>query len=320
MPADLTYLVSRLRAIEAQMPDRGWYARLARTPPSQLLAPVRERFPGFEGVDAVHEFERGIEAEREAFALLLRSLVADRRVIEFLLCGEDFDNYILAWKARMTGGEAVLEPFGLTPPEAISAAVSGEDASALPPWLKEIHDRFAALAGSAAPADLDYAGRRAKWDRLLRTAPAEEARDWARLRIDAANIGAFVRLRRTSLRPDPPAAVWIPGGTIEHGRLAALFDEPLEEFFSFLGSTRWHSLPAKGFEAGMPAGRIAPALLRHLLALIGDARLRFFDLGAVLYSIELRGLAWTSLRLVFTGAMNRVPGDILAGRVEEFWD
>ncbi|MDD3642424.1 MAG: V-type ATPase subunit [Candidatus Krumholzibacteria bacterium] len=319
MAADYTYLVARLRAIESQMPDRAWYLRLARTPAPQLLAAVRERFPAFEGVDAVHDFERGIEAERAESRRLLRSLVADRDALLFLLAGDDFDNCVQAWKGRMTGAEAVLEPSGLASPRAISAAVESGDASGLPPWLKELHGSLAAMAGEATPAELDYAGENAKWDFLLRVAPGRGARDWARLRIDLANIKNFVRLRRSSLRPDPPAAVWIAGGTIEASRLARLFGEPLDEFFSMLASTRWHSLRASGFDAQVPAGLIDPILLGRLLDLLGDARLRFFDLSPVLYSIELRERAWTALRLVFVGAINRLPEEILAGKVEELY-
>lgn len=320
MAVDYTYIVARLRAIEASMPDRAWYVRLARTPAAQLLTAARERFPGFEGVDAVHEHEAGIDAERTGFVRLLSSLVRDGRALEFLFSGVDFDNYVQAWKGRMTGGEAVLEPFGLTPTEAIAGAVGEGDASGLPPWLKAVHDRFAALAQTGTPAELDYAGENAKWGHLLGVAPGSGARDWARLRIDMANIKNFVRLRRSSLRPDPPESVWIAGGTIEASRLAALFGEPVEEFFSLLSSTRWYALHASGFDAGMPPGRIDVLLRGRLLDLLGDARYRFFDIAPVLYSVELRERAWAALRLVFIGAINRLPEDMLAGRVEELFD
>lgn len=317
MAADHTYLVARLRSLEAGMPDRGWYGRLARTPAGQLLTTVRERFPGFEGIDAVHRFEEGIEAERAAFTALLAALAPDRRVLEFLLGGEDFDNYVQAWKGRMIHAEGVLTPFGLVPAEEIAAAVADGDPSKLPARLKELHDRFTALSQAATPAELDYAGENAKWDWLLHAAPEEGAREWARLRIDMANIKSFVRLRRTSLRPDPPPTVFIAGGTIEASRLAVLLDQPIEEFFSLLASTRWHGLAAAGFNAQTPAERIDALLLRRLLDLLGDARLRFFELAPVLYSIELRRRAWTLLRLVFTGAINGLPEDLLAARVED---
>ena len=319
MAADYTYAVARLRAIEAEMPDRAWYARLARTPPAQLLTAVRERFPGFEGTGAVHEFEQGIEAERAAFTALLRSLVGDRRALEFILAGCDFDNYVQAWKGRMTGGEPVLLPFGLTPPEAIASAVVDEDVSELPPWLKEVHDRFTSLAASVRPDELDYEGENAKWAFLLRAAPGGGALGWARLRIDMANIKSFVRLRRTSLRPDPPAAVWIAGGSIEPSRLAELYREPVEEFFSLLASTSWRGLLAAGFGPGMAGRAIDVLLRRELLDLLGDARYRYFDLPPVLYSIELRERAWTLLWLVFTGVINRLPEEYLAGLVEELF-
>ena len=58
MAVDFTYAVARLRAIEAAMPDRAWFMRMVRSPARQLLAGVREHYPGFEGVDALHDFER----------------------------------------------------------------------------------------------------------------------------------------------------------------------------------------------------------------------------------------------------------------------
>lgn len=313
---DYTYIVARLRAIEAGMPDRGWYLRLARTPRAQLLAAVRERFAGFEQVGELHEFEAGIEAEREDLVRLLRALIGDPRVLTFLLAGCDFDNFTLAWKARITGGVPVLYPFGLVEPEAIAAAAGGGDPSALPDYLKDLHALFLTLPEADAAA-VDYAGEGEKWSFLLRGAPGDAARDWARLRIDMANIGNFARLRIYSLRGRADPAVWIAGGSIEAPRLAALFGAPLEEFFAFLATTRWRALAGHGFEKGMPPGRIESALNRQLLELLSDAGLRFFDLVAVLQHMELRGRDWTLLRMVLAGRINLLPEELIAARVGE---
>ena len=64
LPVDYTYIVARLRAIEAELPDKAWFQRLARSDSGQLIGSLREHYRGFERVDEVDEFERGLEAER----------------------------------------------------------------------------------------------------------------------------------------------------------------------------------------------------------------------------------------------------------------
>ncbi len=316
MAVDYTYAVARLRAIEAAMPDRAWFMRMVRSPARQLLAGVREHYAGFEGVDALHEFEAGIEADMASLFDLFSSVLGNGAVTEFLRAGADFDNYILAVKGEMLGAEPVLVPYGLTRTEDVAAAAGSGDPTLLPVYLKELHDALAVSRDKELPAALDREGERAKWGFLLAAAPSEDARQWVRLRIDKANIKSFARLRMTGLRKGDTADVWIAGGTIEASRFASLYSEPFEDFLSFLGSTEWWGLPARGFDRGMEAWKIETALDAAMFDLTGGSRSRFFDVMPLLYHIELRERNARILRTIFTGRINNLPEDDMTESVE----
>ena len=316
MAVDLTYVVARLRAIEAGMPDRAWFMRMVRSPARQLLSGVREVYEGFEGVENLYEFEKGIEADLASLFDLFSSVLGQCPEVEFLRGAPDFDNYVLAVKGEMLGAEPVLVPYGLTGTEEVAAAAGSGDPTFLPAYLKELEDILKGPREKDLPVSVDRLGERAKWSFLLEAAPSEDARHWVRLRIDKVNIKSFARLRLTGLRIGDTADAWVPGGSIEASRFVSLYTEPFEDFLSFLGSTEWRGLPARGFDREMEARRIDTALDAVMFDLTGGSRSRFFDIMPLLYHIELRERNARILRTIFTGRINNLPEDNITQSVE----
>jgi V/A-type H+-transporting ATPase subunit C len=316
LAVDFTYAVARLRAIEASMPDRAWFMRMVRSDGRQLLSGAREYYAGFEQVEALHEFEKGIEADTASLFELLTSVLGECAETEFLRAAADFDNYVLAVKGRMLDAEPVLADTGTVPPDVIGTAAGSGDPSGLTDRLKKLHDVIAGPRDRDEPAALDREGEKAKWSYMLATAPSREAAEWVRLRIDRANIKSFARLRLTGLRRGGVSDVWIPGGTIEASRFASLYSEPFEDFLSFLGYTEWRGLLSRGFDREMPAWKIDTALDAQLLDLMSGARSRFFDIMPLLYHVELRERNARVLRTIFTGRINNLPEDDTAESVE----
>ena len=226
MAVDYTYVVARLRAIEADMPDRAWFMRMARSPARQLLTGVREYYAGFEGIEAVHEFEGGIEADMASLHDLFSSILGESPETRFLHAGLDFDNYVLAVKGKMLGAKPVFFPFGPTPVDVLKAASGSGDLTFLPEYLKRLDDTLAGFREKELSASLDREGERAKWEYLLSAAPSEEARHWVRLRIDRVNIKSFARFRLTGSWNGEVSDTWIAGGSIEASRFESLFSEP----------------------------------------------------------------------------------------------
>lgn len=299
------------------MPDRSWFMRMVRSPARQLLSGVREYYDGFEGVDEIHGFEAGIEADLSALFDLFSSVLGEGPETEFLRGAADFDNYVLAVKGEMLGAEPVLVPYGLTGTDVVAAAASSGDATFLPAYLKKLGETLTGPREKGLPISLDREGEREKWRFLLAAAPSEDARRWVRLRIDRVNIKAFARLRLTSLRKGDTTDLWVDGGTIEASRFASLFSEPFEDFLSFLGSTEWRGLPARGFGRDMEPWRIDAALDSAMFDLTSGSRSRFFDIMPLLYHIELRERNARILRTIFTGRINNLPEDAMIEGIEE---
>ncbi len=298
------------------MPDRAWFMRMVRSPARQLLSGVREYYDGFEGVDELHGFEAGIEADLASLFDLFSSVLGEGPVTEFLRASADFDNYVLAVKGGMLGAEPVLVPYGQAGTDVVAAAASSGDATFLPAYLKELGEILAGPREKGLPVSLDREGESAKWRFLLAAAPSEDARRWVRHRIDRGNIKSFARLRLTDLRKGDTADAWVAGGTIEASRFESLYPEPFEDFLSFLGSTEWRGLPARGFGRDMEAWRIDTALDSAMFDLTSGSRSCFFDIVPLLYHIELRERNARILRTIFTGRINNLPEDDMIESVE----
>jgi len=316
LSVDLTYAVARLKALEAEMPDGQWFLRLAGTDGKSLLEMIRERYPHFREIEALHLYEDAIEAEKRERLDLIGSIVRDGRTVEFIRSGYDFDDMVQAWKARMLGRQPFLASFGLLSPGEIAGVLESGDPVGLPPYMKRLHGMLLEASKDGDPAAVQYAGEKARWDHLRSIAPGAEARRWVALRIDSANIRIFLSLEWSDIRKNVPVEIWIEGGTLEASRLEQLRGDPAGDLFSFLAWTDWRSLAGEGFTGEMDRGAADHLIRKTLLDLIGRGRYRYFDIMPLLYHIELLDRNAELLRTVVTGRINRLPEKMVAGSVE----
>lgn len=316
MATDYTYIVSRLRAIEASMPDAGWFQRLARTKEESLLGSLRELYRGFDQIESLHDFEDALEAEKGAKLELISSLLPDRRDDSFIRSGYDFDNMVHYWKARKLGREPYLSGFGLVQVEEIEKAVATGNLTWLPQHLKDLHDKLQSVDGSQGPEVTEYAGESAKWEYLLENSPTGRAEEYVRFKIDLANIKTFIRLKRTRLRKEITDLIWIGGGGIDAATFNELMKEPEDELFTYLHVSSYRGLVSSGMSVSTPLWRVDSMLRLELLERIGESRYRFFDIVPVLYHLELQERDSNILRIIITGRLNRLPDEMLLERAE----
>jgi vacuolar-type H+-ATPase subunit C/Vma6 len=316
---DYTYMVARLRAIEAAMPDKAWFQRIARTPEDAALAALKEYYPAFEGLAILAEFERGLEAEKLGVLELISSLVPDHRVNEFFRAGYDFDNLVHMWKAFRLEVEPALVPFGLVDTELIVGAVRGEGRGDLPPYLGDLLKRLVAMGDASEPVDAELVGERAKWSYLRSIAPEEPAREYLRVKIDLMNIKNAVRLGRIGLRRTERGEVWLEGGEIEAQRWRDLATEPEEEILKYLEMTDYRNLIRLGLEPEMPLRRLEPLLRVLLFEHLDQSRYRFFDISPILFHLELHERNEQLVRAIVVGLMNGLPEDMILDKVDALY-
>lgn len=313
---DYTYAVARLRAIEAAMPDRAWFQRLARTPEDGILTVLKEHYPAFEGITSIAEFEQGIEAERLGVLELVTTLAPEVRVREFFRARYDFDNLVHTWKALKLGRKPALVPFGLVDTELIKEAVRDEKRGDLPDYLGDLLERIAALGDGGVLTEAAFTAERAKWRFLHSIAPGAMAEEYVRTKIDLANIKNAVRMLRSELRRTERETVWLEGGEIEAQRWQSLTREGEEEIMKLLETTNYRGLLRLGLERGMPLWRLEPLLRALLFERLEPSRYRFFDISPILYHVELHERNERLLRAVIVGQMNGLPEDMILEKID----
>ncbi len=316
MPRDYTYIVARLRALEAEMPDTSWFQRFVRSPVGGLVSMAREYFPGFEQVESAAGFEAGIEEERTLFMVFLTKLLGEGETVLFLRAGYDFDNLLHAWKAAKLGRASALTGAGLVDPELILEAVESEDPGMLPDHIGALLEMLGRHLEKADLSSAQFAGEALKYRFLLGIAPGGAASAYMRHKIDLANIVTLVRLKRSSLRATDPERSLLEGGLIDRDRLASLLKEPEEELYSFLRFSEYRGLLRFGLDQEADLWRISSASRSFLLDALGESRLEFFDISPLLYHIELRARNEHITRTVIVGKTNGIPDDAILERVE----
>jgi len=315
--ADFTYVVARLRAIEARLPDNAWFQRLARTGPDSLLAVLREHFAGFESVEKPGEFDRALDLERTSYLDLISRIIPDCRYTGFIKLRYDIDNLIRAWKAKKLGVETALYPYGNVEIDTISGSVEHESLNDLPVHLRELVLLMEkSLERNQSLAESQYAAESEKWKLLLEAAPDADAKKYVVHGIDISNIRAFVRLKRVPMRKEALEDVWIEGGEIDKWRLKELMPEPEEEFYSYLKLTSYRNLVSLGLDGAAPLWKVQAVLERAILELMRESRYEFFSFAPVLYHIELYEHHLNILRTIIVGVLNRLPEDMVAAQVD----
>jgi hypothetical protein len=313
---DYTYIVARLRSLEALSPERAWFERLARTPGENLLGALREHYRGFEAVGSPAEFERALETEKRSLLELVTGLLQEERPRQFIRSGYDFDNCTHAWKAARLGAAGTLTPFGFFAPRDVEETVGGKARGVLPPRL-EAH--LAALDAryeeTKSLAACDYAGEAAKWRFLFEIAPGEEAAAYLRCKVDLINIKNCIRLRRSTLRTESLDTVWIEGGDIETTRFRSFVREGEEELFSYLATSVRSSLIRLGLSRDVQLWKIDPVMRRAFMEFLGESRYRFFDFSPVLYHIEVRERDFEIVRRIVLGRINRLSEETTLERL-----
>ncbi len=317
MPVDYTYIVARLRAIEAELPDKAWFQRLARSASGQLIGSLREHYRGFERVDTVDEFELGLEIERAHYIDLVSSLVGEEAVITFLRSEYDLDNALHLVKARRMGGRAYFNDFGHVERELFEKAFEDGDFDRFPVRIREYLAKVDVRAEKDEPAALQYFGENLKYGYLLDAAPDRESKRYLRTRIDLANIVALIRLKRTELRSERPWEAFLEGGRIGREHFISLMREPEDELYSFLQFSDYRRLLASGLAKEIPLWRVEALARAFLLESLWYSRLRFSDISPVLFHLELRGRDERLLRTILTGKSNGMPEEYIMERVDQ---
>ena len=322
MSVDYTYIVARLNAVEASMPEDSWFDRLSRVEAGSIQSSLKEYFRGFEHAESIRQFEKVLETEKLEGLDLVSKLISSRDVSIFLRGGYDFDNMLYLWKANLLGGENEsrewerLVPFGLIPPEKIREAIVSETVTYLPFYIKEIFERLSGITDETQMLMAQSLCESAKWQCMLDMAPSSYARFVTRCRIDLENIKSLIRSKRTDLRKSGQDHLWIDGGEIERLTLERLFQEPEDELYLYLNTSRYKWLTDHGLDSETDLWKIDPLMLRQLFNIMLDSRYRYFDIGPVICHLEIRERNIMLLRLIITGKINHLPDNDILEMVE----
>ena len=316
------FAAGSVRAREPRLLDE---AALARLTDAESAGEVWQilREAGFErlGDFPPERYEEALAPELQDLYAYLRSVEPDgeQSVADWLASRYDFHNLKVALKAHTLGEApegAGIEGIGTVPPKLIETAVRTGVWEALPPELAEAGQAaLEAYERTWQPQALDFAVDRAMLFQLKVMAFHPFLRALAETWCDLANVKIALRARALGLERSELEQVLVEPGVIDHERLLALREQPLEAWPEALpdgyGTLVAQSIGEEGWDPARFEVLCDDFVMEHLQAA------RYVSYGpqpVVAYGLA-RELELKNIRMIMVGKLYELSREELRTRL-----
>jgi len=319
------YAVGRVRAMERGLLMRDDFARMMEARDvDEVWNVLTER--GYRR-DA-EEFEDALREEWARHMGQISEISENRAITDLFRVQHDFHNLKMLLKSRYAGEEHPhgTVDLGTIPVSTISEALSGENGSAMPPFLREaMADADAEYAETEDPVALDAAVDRRRFARflsVLRGNPFLEG--WIEREIDLSNIYAFLRVHRMGMGSGNVSLryAWIDGGSLAFAFFRDMLDETLDGLPRRFSRTRYATFVSRSVEliqdgdAFSRVERLRDGVVRTYMRHSAHV---CFGIEPLIAYLVCRRIELDAVRTVLVGKINRVPPETIRERLPDVY-
>ncbi len=321
---DYLFISTYLHSRERDLLTNARMERMIDAPTVEEAAKVLVEI-GYDEFDASSQRELGAVLAREQEKLFqdLYRFVPDKAVVDVFKVKYDYHNLKALLKARATGADAgrLLLDAGRVPAEDMRRAVMEGDYGSLPEALRQAAGEAGEVLSTTGDPQLsDFILDRAYYAEMLSAARATGSgflTRYVQASIDAANLRGAVRTLRMKKGADMLRRVLVEGGTIRADSVqAAALNGSLEDLY------RPTNL-RQAAELGMAAaggGSLTPfekACDDAVTAVAAGAKSVPFGVEAVVSFLAAKEIEFTAVRIIMSGRMAGIKGDIIRERLRE---
>ena len=318
------YGVARIRSHEKDVFSRERLMRLIDGTAEDVVRQLTDAGYGDMPDATVDNASRMIDASLKNACELVKEVSFRPEGTDVFLMKADVHNLKLLLKLRLTGSreEPALMRGGLYEPEKLEAMVRDADYRDLPEQFREA---LAALEQSfqtkVDPVAVSVALDRAY---ILYAYGCKDGfvREYFRTLADFDNVLALLRVRAMDAGAERLRAVLLPAGAIDHARLLAALDMPLDGLGKSLATGPARDGILRGLETVAHTGRIS-ALERErddaLMRMASAGRMEDESILPVVSYLLAREQEAICVRLILTAKRNGLPDAIITERLRELY-
>lgn len=323
---DYLYLSSLLRAREPRMLSR---ERAERMLDAQSFSDCARMLTenGYDDLSQMNisQIEDALSRRRAALFHELESLTPDREVLDLFRLKYDYHNLKVLVKsgAAAHSGKNLLSNAGRVPPETVSRCFLEDRLRDLPGRLGSVAEAAkGVLNRSGNPQLSDFLMDREYFAELKELAEAlgsDFARGYVALLADSTNLRSAVRILRMGKDAGYLREALVPGGSVSEERLIAGIGG--EGVASVFGGTALQKAAALGADAvsGGTLTEFELACDNALAAYLADARRSSFGEECVIAYLAGQESELTAVRMILTGRLAGVSGDVIRERLRDLY-
>jgi V/A-type H+-transporting ATPase subunit C len=323
------YAVSRIRAIERKMLDKQKFDRMidAKTP-EEALKVLTEAGYGFEDSEQgnVYDYERMLQEESKKVYALLQEIAPQPEMFDLFLILNDYHNIKVLLKGEFSGNldESLLLDFSLIPPSELKIKLQERKWDDLPPTMKEaIEETIETYNRTSDPQVIDLILDKAAYAHMLKQAEASKNQFLVKLvkiKIDLANINAFLRVKFLKKSWDYLDKVLLAGGTIDKKIFMQNLQSPLESFVNELSRTPYDKLCQEGLgslHSSKGITHFEKLTDNFVMEYVRKARYITLGIEPLVAYLKAKETEIKNARIIMVGKINNISGEIIRERLRE---
>ncbi len=318
------FISARLRSMERNLLTAARMERMIDAPTAEDAAKVLSEI-GYNEFSPASEAElsQALAAERERTFQDLYRFVPDKAVVDVFRVKYDYHNAKTVLKARAMGvdGSRLLVDAGRVPTERLAAAIEEGTLETLPPVMAgAVQEALEVLSTTGDPQRSDFILDDAYFREMLQAAEdtgSSFLKRYVQATIDAANLRSAVRSLRMHKDGDFLRRVLFDGGTIPVDRvLAAALGGSLEDLYR---PTVFRAAAEAG-TAALESGRLTAfekACDDAVTAMVSGAKGIPFGVEVVIAYLAAKEIEFTAVRVIMSGRMAGISGEMIRERLRE---
>lgn len=321
---DYLFISTYLRAREKNLLTAARMERMIDAPSEEEAGKVLQEI-GYGEFSATsdRELSAALAAEREKMFADLYRFVPDKAVVDVFKVKYDYHNIKALLKAQAMGlsGEHLLVDAGRVSAEKLQRALTDGEYDILPKELAAAaREASEVLSTTGDPQLADFVLDRAYYAEMLASAKRTRSKfleGYVRATIDAANLRSAVRTIRMRKGGDFLKKVLFEGGDVKTDKiLAAAMGGNLEDPFR---STTLRAAAELGAEAarGGSLTRFEKVCDDAVTAAAAKAKSVPFGEEAVIGYLVAKEIEFTAVRIIMSGRMAGISGEVIRERLRE---
>jgi len=323
------YSVSRIRAIERKLLDKGRLDRMVEAKSAEEAMKVLQE-ADYGDIDAdsisVYEYETLLKDENKKVYNLMKEIAPEPDVFDLFLITNDYHNIKVLLKAEFSGQhyENLLIESGSIPSSKLKAMIKDRNMTNMPAIMKDAVDECIETYNKTLdPQVIDIILDKASFMQMKETSEKSQnkfIKDLVTLFIDVANIKVFLRIKTLNKTWDFLQKVLIPGGSIDSKLYIKNLENSIDSFIDALQFTSLGAFLQDGLESFKTTGTLTKfEKLSDNLILDYIKKAKYIPLGIepLVGYLMAKEMEIKNARIVMVGKINNISNEVIRERLRE---